>query len=156
MTVTVATVLLLACIARLASAQDTPLAPLWQPAWGLHFGGIQRASLALGTIGVMRQGQGDDALLLLVEPGMGGMKARAGYARSTALIGGLSVNASVLRTFSRPRAGGDPWRTYAGGEVRLMWILINVGAGLYAPISGSERYPDRGGPVATVTFGLGL
>jgi hypothetical protein len=139
-----------------AQSPTRRLSPHWNAAWGVHFAGPQRASLALGVLGVLDEGRADDALLLLVEPGLGGAKARAGYARSTAFIGAVSLNGAVLRTYGRSSAGADPWRTYVGGELRVVWLLLNVGAGLYAPVSGADKYPGRDGPLGTVTFGIGL
>ena len=120
----------------------------WLPAGGLHFGGPQRASLALGTLAVPRSGEGRFAFVALAEPGLGGAKLRAGVASVTAFITGFELQGSLLRTFGNP-GHGDPWRTYAGGEFHAMFVLINVGVGQYADVGGGRS-------MTTLTFGLGL
>ena len=122
----------------------------WRPVGGLHFGGPQRASLALGVVGVPRTGEATHAFIALAEPGLGGAKIRAGLASVTAFITGYEIQGSLLRTFGNP-GQGQRWQTYAGGEFHAVFVLINVGIGEYAPIGAGG-----GGALTTFTFGLGL
>ena len=120
----------------------------WRPVGGLHFGGPQRASLALGVVGVPRTGEATRAFIALAEPGLGGAKIRAGLASVTAFITGYEIQGSLLRTFGNP-GQGQRWQTYAGGEFHAMFVLINVGVGEYAALGGGRS-------MTTLTFGLGL
>jgi hypothetical protein len=120
----------------------------WLPAGGLHFGGPQRASLALGALAVPTAGDSRFGLVALAEPGLGGAKVRAGLALVTGFITGFELQGSLMRTFGNP-VHSERWQTYAGGEVHAMFVLINIGIGEYAAIGGGKS-------ITTLTFGLGL
>ena len=76
----------------------------WVPAGGIHFGGPQRASLALGALAVRSAGGGNFGFVALAEPGFGGAKIRAGLASVTAFITGFELQGALLRTFGNPGA----------------------------------------------------
>src|SRR5262245_24084881 len=120
----------------------------WLPAGGLHFGGPQRASLAVGALAVPTRGDSRFGFVALAEPGLGGAKVRAGLALVTGFITGFELQGSLLRTFGNP-VHSERWQTYAGGEIHAMFVLINVGIGEYAAIGGGRS-------ITTLTFGLGL
>jgi len=133
-----------------ARAQSTSIRPLeWVPAGGIHFLGPLRASLSGGVLGIFHQGQGQEAVMAQLEAGLGGAKLRAGLASTQAFVSGFTVEGALLRTFGNP-VGADRWRTYAGGEIHGIFVLVNLGVGLYAPVGGGGR------TLKTVTIGLGL
>jgi hypothetical protein len=135
-------------VAKPLEAQRASPSVEWLPAGGLHFGGPQRASLALGALAVPSRGESNYAFVALAEPGLGGAKIRAGVASVTAFITGFELQGALLRTFGNP-GQGERWQTYAGGEFRAMFVLINVGIGEYAALGGGRA-------LTTFTFGLGL
>ena len=140
--------LLLAAFARGAAAQSRHYFE-WVPAGGIHFMGPLRASVSGGMLGIFDHGRGEEALLAQLEAGMGGAKVRGGIASTQAFLTGFTVEGSLLRTFGNP-VGADRWRTYAGGEIHGIFVLVNVGVGLYAPLGGG------GNTLKTITIGLGL
>ena len=146
---TMATLTLMTMTTHAACAQSEATAHLeWLPAGGLHFLGPQRASLALGALGIFRGGNSNYGLLAMAEPGFGGAKVRAGLASVSAFITGWEIQGSMLRTFGNQRQG-DRWTTYAGGELHAMFVVLNVGVGAYAPVGGGKAF-------TALTVGLGL
>jgi hypothetical protein len=144
-----ATLSLTTVATREARAQRADAGHLeWLPAGGLHFLGPQRASLALGALGILRGGNSNYGVLALVEPGLGGAKIRAGLASVSAFITGWEIQGAALRTFGSP-AQGDRWKTYAGGELHVMFVVLNVGVGAYTPVGGGKA-------LTAFMVGLGL
>lgn len=135
-------------VAPAARAQSSGSGVEWLPAFGLHFGGVEKASLGLGVLGVAQSGNGMTGLVGLVEPGIGGGKVRAGVIRLLPFASAIELNGAFLRSWARPRFAA-PWRSYAGGEVRLVVVLLNVGFGVYEPIGDGRT-------IRTLTFGIGL
>lgn len=140
--------LLALTLATPATAQSSGGRIEWLPAFGLHFGGVEKASLGLGVLGVSQSGNGMTGLVGLVEPGIGGAKVRAGVIRLLPFASAIEVNGAFLRSWARPRFA-QPWRNYAGGEVRLVVVLLNVGVGVYEPLGDGRT-------IRTLTFGIGL
>jgi hypothetical protein len=135
-------------LAPAARAQSSGRGIEWLPAFGLHFGGVEKASLGLGVLGVPQSGNGMTGLLGLVEPGIGGGKLRAGVIRLLPFASAIELNGAFLRSWARPRFA-EPWRNYAGGEVRLVVVLLNVGFGVYEPLGDGRA-------IRSLTFGIGL
>jgi len=135
-------------LAPAARAQSSGRGVEWLPAFGIHFGGVEKASLGLGVLGVSQSGNGMTGLVGLVEPGIGGGKVRVGVIRLLPFASAIELNGAFLRSWARPRFA-EPWRSFAGGEVRLVVVLLNVGVGVYEPLGGGRT-------IRTLTFGIGL
>jgi hypothetical protein len=136
--------------AGVAAAQPSSSRPIeWVAAGGIHFMGPLRASVSAGMLGIFRQGRSTEALIGQLEAGLGGAKVRAGLASAQPFISGFKLEGSLMRTWGKP-VGADRWRTYAGGEVHGILVLVNLGFGVYAPVGGGGR------TLKTFTIGLGL
>lgn len=104
-------------------------------AGGWHAGGPVRVSLAGGVLLEPQHGEGRGTFLLL-EPGLRGGRASVGYLLMKGNLGsGVSVRASVLRTWSIVAP-----QTYAGGEVQILPLfLTGARLGGFIPTSGPRR-----------------
>jgi hypothetical protein len=113
------------------------------PAFGVRFGGPQKASAALGVLlGEDWQKNGRDHsrnVALFVEPGLGAGRLSLAYVDHGygGFGSGFAIAATVLRTWK------DPWTvkpnlTYAGGEV-ILWPILFVGPriGVLHGVSGT-------------------
>jgi hypothetical protein len=150
---------LAALLSTRAAAQDTPRTPASErhpyvtPAFGLHYGSPLRASAAVGVF-VDHSKADEDGMVFLLEPGLAGVEASAGYYRTIGRFGtGYSAHAAVLRT------GGDPWNasprtTYVGAELQLAFVL-GVGARVGYFFRASRSVPTPHDRITAVTFTLG-
>lgn len=109
------------------------------PAIGVHYGTPLRLSLAAGGL-VDLNGQRDDGLIAMAEPGQGGFQLSAGYFRMFRFGRGYSVRLAGIRTYE------DPWRasahaTYLGAEAHVM-ALVGIG-GRVGWFRRTGRTPDE-------------
>ena len=121
------------------------------PAFGVHVGTPQKASVALGVI----VGRDSHNTALFVEPGLSGGRASVAYLRHGFgnFGSGFGIAGSVLRTWN------DPWTvspnmTFVGAEL-IAWPVVFVGPriGLFHAVSGRPT-PNRW--LVTIDFGLGV
>ena len=69
------------------------------------------------------------------EVGVGGWRASVGYLVAGPFASGIEVLGSAMRTWGSP-AQLRKNQTLAGGEVRMSYFLVNVGLGVFRPMSG--------------------
>lgn len=103
---------------------------------GVHYGIPLKWSALLGL--GLHVGEGRTAFLA-GEPGIGGWRVSAGYARMTTTLGtGFSVRASLLRTEQRAwRAPPDTH--FAGVEVQLFPLFaLGPRIGMFVPLRNSS------------------
>lgn len=135
-----ALLLLIAVLPVRAAAQtaaDTTGAVHASAAIGVHYGTPLRLSLAAGGL-IDLNGRRDDGIIVMAEPGQGGMAASVGYFRMHRFGRGCSLRLAGIRT------GDDPWNasaqtTYVGVEGHLM-LLLGVGGriGWFRRASGAS------------------
>jgi len=90
--------------------------------------------------------------LALAELGVGGGRVSAGYLLAGPLASGLEVLGSAIRTWGNTSQAA-PGQTLVGVEVRVSCFLLNLGVGVFRPIS------DRGSNDQTryyLNLGLGI
>jgi hypothetical protein len=112
----------------------------WRPEMlpGLRFGPPLKASVAIGvTYGNRMAGSPFAGPIALADVGIGGARASVGYFFAGPFASGLEVLGSGLRTWGSP-SQLEKNRTLAGGEVRASYFLVNVGLGVFRPISGDR------------------
>ena len=106
---------------------------------GLRFGPPLKAGAALGVAYGKRMKRVPFAgPIAVAEVGLGGGRVSAGYFVAGPFASGLEILGSALRTWGDP-AQLEPKQTLAGGELRVSFFLVNVGAGVFHPVSG---FPD--------------
>ena len=134
------------------SSSDTSQAVHVSPAIGVHYGAPLRLSLAAGGLFDFR-GPRNDGVVVMAEPGQGGIEFSVGYFRRRRFGQGFSLRAAGIRT------GDDPWNasehsTYLGAEAHWM-LLAGVGGrvGYLRRVSGS--YGD-GLQDNLVSFGVSI
>jgi hypothetical protein len=69
------------------------------------------------------------------EVGVGGWRGSVGYLVAGPFASGIEVLGSAMRTWGSP-AQLRKNQTLAGGEVRMSYFLVNVGLGVFRPVSG--------------------
>jgi hypothetical protein len=125
------------------------------PFWDAQVSSPLRLSAGLGLV-VGRRGEGfataRNALLLQVEPGIGGGALHVGWVPFSGTASGLqfagvALKGTLLRTWGSP-VGVDASRTFAGASIHAAWI-VKLSVGVLAPIDG-------GGGGAVVTWGVGV
>lgn len=105
---------------------------------GLRFGPPMRAGFALGVAYGTRTTFAQFAgPLALAELGVGGGRVSAGYLLAGPLASGFEVLGSAIRTWGNTSQAA-PGQTLVGGEVRVSFFLLNLGVGVFRPMS------DRG------------
>jgi hypothetical protein len=114
---------------------ETP-ADRWHLVGGLHFGTPYRVAAGIGVLRLIGGEGSPHAILLVAEPGLDGGKVRVGYAFAGPFGSGIALQAGAIQTWRKP-VNADPDRTYAGGELHLIFLLLNAGVGYYTPTSGS-------------------
>jgi hypothetical protein len=128
----------------------------WEPTWGVRLSSPQILSASAGVlIGEIERpakaGQRmhiPHGLLVQIEPGLGGGKARLGYAMGLLPYAAGGGKASVLRTWGHP-LWTEAGRTYLGVEAEASFF-IKLSLGLMTRVAGPS-----GGRVL-VTGGVGL
>jgi hypothetical protein len=120
----------------------------WHLVGGLHFGTPYRVAVGIGLLRILGGEDSAHGILMVAEPGLDGGKVRLGYAFSGPFATGFTLQAGAIQTWRKP-VNADRDRTYAGGELHLVFLLLNAGVGYYTPTSGN------GGRVFW-TVGLGL
>ncbi len=107
---------------------------------GLRFGPPLRAGLALGvTHGTQVSFAQFAGPMAVAEVGIGGGRASAGYLFAFPFASGVQVLASAVRTWGSP-AQADRKETLVGGELRVSFLSVNVGVGVFRPLlSGDSR-----------------
>jgi len=120
---------------------------------GLRFGPPMRAGFALGVAyGTRTTFAQFGGPLALAELGVGGGRVSAGYLLAGPLASGLEVLGSAIRTWGNTSQAA-PGQTLVGGEVRVSFFLLNLGVGVFRPMS------DRGSTDQTryyLNLGLGI
>jgi hypothetical protein len=106
-------------------ARDTTEAVHASAAIGVHYGNPLRFSLAAGGM-IDLNGHRDDGILMMAEPGQGGMKISAGYFKMRRFGRGYSIRLAGIRTGDKPWTA-SPQTTYLGVEGHLM-VFLGVGA----------------------------
>jgi len=103
---------------------------------GLRFGPPLRAGAALGVGYGAPTGPSPFAgPLALGEVALGGARVSAGYLFAGPFASGIEVLGSALRTWGSP-VQLEKHRTLVGGELRLSFFLVNVGASAFRPAGG--------------------
>jgi hypothetical protein len=103
---------------------------------GLRFGPPLRAGAALAAAYGKPTGPSPFAgPLALGEVALGGARVSAGYLFAGPFASGIEVLGSTIRTWGSP-AQLEKNRTLAGGELRVSFFLVNVGASVFRPIAG--------------------
>jgi len=103
---------------------------------GLRFGPPLRASAAVGVAYGNQLGAVQFAgPIALGDVGLGGARASVGYLFAGPFASGIELLGSGLRTWGSP-SQLEKNRTLAGGEVRVSYFLVNVGLGVFRPVSG--------------------
>ena len=126
---------------------DTPT-DRWHIVGGIHFGTPYRVAADVGILRIIGNEDSSHGIMLNAEPGLDGGKVRLGYIFAGPFGSGFALQGGALRTWRKP-VNADVDRTYAGGELHLIFLLLNAGVGYYTPTSGS------GGRVFwTIGFGL--
>lgn len=93
---------------------------------GLHYGSPMRGSAAVGAL-VDLNGNRNDGIIVMAEPGQQGNEISAGYFRMLGRFGsGYSLRAAFVRTRSDPW-NASPSTDYVGIEAHWM-IAFGVGA----------------------------
>jgi hypothetical protein len=106
---------------------------------GLRFGPPLKAGAALGVgFGKPMAGSPFAGPIALGEVGVAGARVSAGYLVAGEFASGIELLASAMRTWGSP-SQIDKNRTLAGGELRLSFFLVNVGVGVFRPISSDEQ-----------------
>lgn len=115
------------------------------PAWraemlpGLRFGPPLKASVAVGVAYGNRMGVAAFAGPLAVgDVGLGGARASVGWLFAGPFASGIELLGSAMRTWGSP-AQLEKNRTLAGGELRASFFLVNVGGGVFRPLSDDRR-----------------
>jgi hypothetical protein len=102
---------------------------------GLRFGPPMRAGFALGVAYGTRTTFAQFAgPLALAELGVGGGRVSAGYLLAGPLASGFEVLGSAIRTWGNTSQAA-PGQTLVGGEVRVSFFLLNLGVGVFRPMS---------------------
>jgi hypothetical protein len=110
---------------------------------GLRFGPPMRAGFALGVGYGARLGPAQFAgPLVLGEVGVGGGRVSAGLLFAGPFASGIELLGSAIRTWGSP-SQLERGVTIAGGEVRASFFLVNVGLGVFRPVSGFEETDRR-------------
>lgn len=129
-------VLLMPLRAAAQGESDTTQFVHISPAIGIHYGAPLRLSLAAGGLFDFR-GSRNDGVIVMAEPGQGGVEVSLGYFRTRRFGQGYSLRLAGIRT------GADPWNTsehttYIGAEAHWM-LLVGVGgrAGLFRRTSSN-------------------
>lgn len=119
-------VLLAALLPLSASAQqaDSARAIRVSPAIGIHYGVPMRLSLAAGGLFDFR-GRRNDGVIVMAEPGQGGVEISAGYFRMHRFGQGYSLRLAGIRTGDKPW-NTSPQTTFIGAEAHWMF-LVGVG-----------------------------
>ena len=105
---------------------------------GLRFGPPLRAGFALGVAYGGRTTFAQFAgPLALAELGVGGGRVSAGYLIAGPLASGFEVLGSAIRTWGNTSQAA-PGQTLLGGEVRVSFFLLNLGVGVFRPMSDRE------------------
>ena len=105
---------------------------------GLRFGPPLRAGFALGVAYGGRTTFAQFAgPLALAELGVGGGRVSAGYLIAGPLASGFEVLGSAIRTWGNTSQAA-PGQTLLGGEVRVSFFLLNLGVGVFRPMSDLE------------------
>ena len=120
---------------------------------GLHYGSPMRGSAALGVL-LDLNGNRNDGIIVMAEPGQQGNEISAGYFRMLGKFGsGYSVRAAFVRTKS------DPWNAspnsdYVGLEAHWM-IVFGVGprVGYLRRVRGSSA--DSHDNLASIGVSIG-
>ena len=113
----------------------------WRPEMlpGVRFGPPLRAGAALGVVyGNRMAGFPFAGPLALGEVGLGGVRASAGYFIAGPFASGIELLASGVRTWGSP-SQLERNRTLVGGELRVSFFLVNVGAAVLRPVAGFEN-----------------
>ena len=106
---------------------------------GLRFGPPLKAGAALGVGFGKPLGPSPFAGPIAIgEVAVGGARISAGYLMAGEFASGIELLASAMRTWGSP-AQLEKNRTLAGGELRLSFFLVNVGLGVFRPISSDEQ-----------------
>jgi hypothetical protein len=149
--------LVLACGALLAGplARDAHAETI--PFWDAQASSPLRVSAGLGLV-VGKRGEGfavaRNALLLQVEPGLGGGALHVGWVPFSGTASGLqfagvALKGTLLRTWGSP-LGVESDRTLAGASIHAAWI-VKLSIGVLWPVDGRG-----GGTVVTWGVGVGL
>jgi len=105
---------------------------------GLRFGPPLRAGFALGVAYGGRTTFAQFAgPLALAELGVGGGRVSAGYLIAGPLASGFEVLGSAIRTWGNTSQAASG-QTLVGGEVRVSFFLLNLGVGVFRPMSDRE------------------
>ena len=105
---------------------------------GLRFGPPLKASVAIGVAyGTRTAGLPFAGPIALGDLGIGGARASVGYFIAGPFASSLELLGSGLRTWGSP-SQLEKNRTLAGGEVRVSYFLVNVGLGVFRPVSGDR------------------
>ena len=103
---------------------------------GVRFGPPLRASVAVGE--AYGNGMGASAFagpLALVDVGLAGGRASVGWLFAGPFASGIELLGSAMRTWGSP-AQIEKNRTLLGAELRASFFLVNVGGGVFRPMSG--------------------
>jgi hypothetical protein len=103
---------------------------------GLRFGPPLRAGAAIGVgYGNRFAGSPFAGPIALGEVGLGGGRASVGLLWAAPFASGIELLGSAIRTWGSP-SQLEKNQTLLGGELRAMFFLVNVGAGVFRPASG--------------------
>ena len=120
---------------------------------GVRFGPPLRAGLAVGVgYGKHIAAAQFAGPLLLGEVALGGARVSAGYLFAGPFASGIELLGSAIRTWGSP-SQLDRRVTVAGGELRASFFLVNVGVGVFRPVSG---FSDDGRTRYYLNVGLGI
>lgn len=137
-TMVVSVVVLGAIVPEGASAQ-------WRVAAlpGFRFGPPLRAGFAMALVYGNHTAAAQFAgPMALGEVGLGGARASAGVLFAAPFVTGMEFLGSAIRTWGSP-AQLEANRTLAGGELRVFFLAVNVGVGVYRPVAGFEEDDRR-------------
>jgi hypothetical protein len=136
-----------------AQAADTTQFVRISPAIGLHYGTPMRLSLAAGGLFDFR-GARNDGVIVMAEPGQGGIEFSLGYFRTRRFGQGYSLRLAGIRTLDHPWNTSEH-TTFLGAEAHWM-LLVGVGgrAGFFRRVS-SDNAGDPHDNLATLGVSIG-